>query len=387
MIHTKRLCFILFMASLCAGWGLPALAMTVYEEGDKSVQVGAGIQVQYHMVEPEEGETTDEVFLRRLRPDFRAKLNKSWDGRVQLELGKASDTNEVKVMDAWMRYKTGRVSVTIGSKKPPFSREFLTSSYRQQLVERTFVGDANYGTPDRALGIRVDGTTPGKRLAWAAMFASAGIDPDAGKIDFENPANREGDFNEGWLGAARLDVNLVGEVDYSQGDLERGPFRASVSVAGFAWTNDDDNNTYTDGAGVTTSDRKADLDSADGLELSGAIRGGGFSLDVEYQLISADTLDAGFTGGLFADGTTELDKLAVEGGFMVLPNRLEVVGGYQSLDADNYQSAWNRSALGLSLFWNQHKTKLQLTYRLGENLNGIEGKDADEAFLQLQFVF
>ncbi|MGD2113724.1 MAG: porin [Acidobacteriota bacterium] len=372
---------------VCALWSSPAAAMTVYEEGDRSVQVGAGIQVQYHLVEPEEGEETDEVIFRRLRPDLRARLGERWDGRVQLELGKASGDNEVKVMDAWMRYKRGGLSVTVGSKKPPFSREFLTSSYQQQLVERTFVGDPNYGTPDRAIGIRLDGKTSGKRVAWAAMVASAGIDPDAGKVDFENPANTEGDFNQGWLGAARLDLHPLGEVAYSQGDLERGPFRFSLSLAGFAWSNDDDNNTYTDAAGRTTSSGKMDVDTADGVELSGAVRGGGFSLDVEYQLIRADSIDSGFSGGLFAGGTAELDKLAVEGGFMVMPGRMEVVGGYQSIDADTYQDAWSRSAVGLNWFWNQHRTKLQLTYRRGENLKGVSGNDADEAFLQLQLVF
>lgn len=36
---------------------------------------------------------------------------------------------------------------------------------------------------------------------------------------------------------------------------------------------------------------------------------------------------------------------------------------------------------------NKHKAKVQFTYRMGENLNGVPGADEDEAFLQFQFVF
>ena len=38
-------------------------------------------------------------------------------------------------------------------------------------------------------------------------------------------------------------------------------------------------------------------------------------------------------------------------------------------------------------FINKHDTKVQLTYRKGENLDGVDYKDEDEVFLQTQFVF
>ena len=110
----------------------------------------------------------------------------------------------------------------------------------------------------------------------------------------------------------------------------------SFSLAAFSWTNDDDRNTYTD-SGVATSDSKADLDNAAGFEISAGLRGHGVSIDVEYQLISGDTVAEGFTGGAYKDGTTDLDKLAVEGGYMFAGNHFEIVGGWDMLDASGYE--------------------------------------------------
>ena len=39
-----------------------------YQDGDKYLKVGASIQLQYHQVDPDGGDTTDEIFFRRLRP-------------------------------------------------------------------------------------------------------------------------------------------------------------------------------------------------------------------------------------------------------------------------------------------------------------------------------
>ena len=139
--------------------------------------------------------------------------------------------------------------------------------------------------------------------------------------------------------------------------------------------------------GVSTSSSKADVDEATGFELSAGLRGFGFSADAQYQVVDGDTVATGFTGGVFVDGTTELEQLAVEAGYMVLPSRLELVGGWEAQDADGYADTWNRTSFGLNYFLNGYKLKGQLTYRMGENLDGVAGNDADEVFLQLQYVF
>jgi hypothetical protein len=72
---------------------------------------------------------------------------------------------------------------------------------------------------------------------------------------------------------------------------------------------------------------------------------------------------------------------------MVLPEKLELVAGYEVQDADNYAEKWERTSLGLNYFFAKHDIKLQATYRMGENKDGVKDNDLDELFVQAQYVF
>lgn len=363
-------------------------AVEVYRDGAKYVALGARIQLQYNTFEPDGGESVDEVIFRRLRPEIRGGVTDQWEGKIQVDFGGATDGGEVAIKDAYFRY-TGddRFHFTVGNQKPPFSHEFLVSSNEQQLVERTFVGDHNYGSPDRFAGFVVNGTVAGDRLAWFAGFGSASHDPDARRMDFDTPVNRNADFNEGWLAAGRLELHPLGEFDLTEADFDRGPWRVLLAGAAFTWSNDGDNDTYTNDAGLAVHPGRADLDEATGLELTAAVAGAGLSADVQYQLIEGDTVDPRFTGGIYVDGTSELEQLVLEGGYMVVAQRLELVGAWESQDADGYDDTWTRTSVGVNYYFNRHKLKGQLTYRMGENLDGVVGNDADELFLQLHYAF
>lgn len=284
-----------------------------------------------------------------------------------------------------MQYKGFQnIAISIGNKNFPFSREFLTSSKKQQLVERTFVGDHNYGTPDRNVGIHLTGHNNDKKLTYGFSAASSSIDPDTSKLDFDTPVNMNDDFNEGWLVGGRVDYHPLGSLKFSQGDFERKT-KATIGVAAFTWSNDSDNNTYID---VPDSEgKKFDVDKVTGFEVSSAFRAAGFSVDAEYNLFKADTVDSTVTSGIYKNGSTDLTNYSVEGGYMVIPNNLEIVAAYQAQDADNYANLWTRASVGTNWFIHKHDIKVQLTYRMGENLKGKAGNDENEVFLQAQYVF
>ncbi len=378
---------------LVGGMAVPMSAgVVVYEKDEKKVEIGGRIQFQYHSTDPASGSSTDEFFFRRLRPYIQATVIENWVGKIQFDLGKADGSNEVALKDAYMQY-TGwdNLKLTIGNSKTPFSREFLTSSKRQQLVERSFVGDHNFGSPDRQLGLRLDGSAAEKKFTYAAAVGSESHDPDFDKLDFDTPANASSDWNEGIVVAARVDYHPLGYVKFDQADFRSDEFKFNVSAAVFTWSNDDDNNPYTDSttgmvnaAGITAG--RVDLDSADGVELSAGVRGHGFSADAEFQKISADTVDPTWTGGLYLNGTTDLDKMAVEAGYM-FHEKVEIVAGWDSLDADNFTDSVDRTSIGLNWYLNKHKAKLQTTFRSWENVGGVTGVDLDEYFAQFQFVF
>ncbi len=376
---------ILSVLGICIVIPAHAAGITVYKEGEKYLKMGGRIQMQYHQADPDNGDDTDELFLRRFRPYIEGSIHKDWKGKFQFDFGKAEGSNEVAVKDAYMEYMGfDAATILLGNVKTAFSREFLTSSKKQQLVERTFVGDHNYGAPDRSLGIHLKGSNR-ENLTWGATFAQANIDPDAKKLDFDTPVNRNDDFNEGWVTAARVDFHPLGILKMSQGDFN-GDTKATIGLAAFRWSNDDDNNTYTTG-GVSTSASKADVDEVTGFEISGALRAAGASVDAQYNRISADTVDGNFTGGIYENGSTDLENWAIEGGYMIVPARFELVAGYQSQDADNYGTEWTRTSFGANWYLHKHDIKMQATYRQNSDVNGVRGDDEDEIFVQAQYVF
>lgn len=368
--------------------------ITVIKEGDKYLKFGGRIQLQYHSVNPDDGNDatkeyiTDEVFFRRFRPYIEGSVHKDWKGKFQWDMGKAEDTNEVAIKDAYFQYKgIKNHKFTFGNANFAFSRELLTSSKKQQLVERTFVGDHNYGTPDRNTGVHFSGHALSNVLNYAASFAAANIDPDHSKLDFDTPVNTNGDFNQGWMTGARISVQPLGKVKYSQGDFSSKP-KLDIAVAGFSWVNDDDNNSYTDPVtGLHTGGSKVDVDSVVGTEVSLAFRGWGLSADAQHNIFTAKTVDETYIGGIFENGDAKLSATAVELGYMVWPKTIELVAGQQQLDADTYQETWTRTSGGVNWFLHKHDIKVQTTYRQGKNLNGVKDSDANEVFVQGQYVF
>ena len=72
----------------------------------------------------------------------------------------------------------------------------------------------------------------------------------------------------------------------------------------------------------------------------------------------------------------------------MLPNQpIEIVAAWETLDADNYETAWEATEVGLNYFWAKHKAKVQFNYRLGQNDFGVRGDDADTFLVQFQYVF
>ncbi len=138
--------------------------VTLYDKDGKLVRIGGRIQVQYHLKDPDTGDSFDTVFFRGLRTYITGSIHENWAGKFQIDFGKGEDDNEVAVKDAYLQYKGFKgMKLTLGNAKHMFSRKNLTSSKKQQLVARTFVGDHNYGSVDRNLGLHITGVTYGEK--------------------------------------------------------------------------------------------------------------------------------------------------------------------------------------------------------------------------------
>ena len=96
---------------------------------------------------------------------------------------------------------------------------------------------------------------------------------------------------------------------------------------------------------------------------------------------------ARFLSGLYQNSETLLEDFAVEGGYLIKPLMVEVVTAYEIQNADNYDKYWTRFSGGINYYIEKHDIKLQTTYRVGENKDGVDGNDVDELFVQVQYLF
>ncbi len=403
---SMRAAMTLLALGVIGGAALPVHAgITVYEEGDQKIEIGGRIQPMYLNVMPdcssgvpclEEDSgrvfdsSTDRLFFRRLRLHIAGTITKFWMGKIAFDFGEAEDAGEVLVKDAFFArsgYANEHSKLTIGNAKTVFSREFLNSSSALMLVERGFTGDHNFGVPDRALGVRWDSRVLDGKVSYAANLGAEHHDPAINRMDFDTPVNNASDWNEGVVAAARVDFHPFGYHEFTQADFARTEPRVTVGLSAFAWSNDDDNNTYTDPDGTSNNLEKVDLDNADGFEASFAYRGRGVSFDAEYQVVSGETVDKAFTGGLYRDGETDLEAVSIVGGYLFPENSFEVVLGWESQNADNYEDEFTRASLGLNWYLNRHNLKFQITYRVVENFIGLRGQDQDVILASTQFKF
>jgi len=302
--------------------------------------------------------------------------------------------DEVDIKDAYIEYSGLPFGdILVGNHYAPFARENLTSSKRQQFVERTFIGDHDYGVPDRQMGISLQG---GEMLQYAVGYYKAGIDAGTDTLDFDTRLTGDTDYF-GDMFAGRIDFYPLGEFDLEQGDFERSPSpKVGVAINGFTWDNDDDNQSEDEDLGPGS-----DYDEVQGYGADAALRWAGVSVDIGYNKFTSETVAPGVTDGLIVAGEGDFDTYAAKGGYMIPvgTDYVEPVVGYQVLDPDAVADKDERYLVGVNYFFNEYDDKLQFTYEIGKDIfatdnagnidanETVAGDDQDRLFLQYQHLF
>ena len=352
-----------------------------------SVTVGGVIQADYETVTVADA-TRDRAFFRRLMLVVQIVATKDWTGQLQIDVAPSVLGDRVVVRDAYLRYlgwTPQGLTVTIGNQKLPFSRAALISASRRGLIERGAPGERPYGTPGRALAVQIEGRHHDQHVQWAAAVASALHGPDVAEIRIDGLAESRETWNEGVLGAGRVEWHPLGNTPRDQGDFARGPLRVVVGAGAYVWQNDGDRNLFTTD-GVATSTVFADADQAQGVEVSGGLRGHGFSLDASWQRIAAHTIDAGFTGGIYEAGDATFHVTGVESGYMAVPGTRDPrwlrYHRHHRAPALAY-----RPSFGANWYVNQHRLKFQFTHREAFNVLGVRGVRGRTTTLQAHLYF
>ena len=377
------------LVTLLSAPGLLEAGIPLYRNGSGlKLDLGIRVQLQYYHL-GDEGWSEEKLYFRRLRPALEASFSPNWEAEAEFDFGDTIEGEEVEFKDVFVSYlglESKGFLVTVGNEKAVFSRQLQSSSKSLTLVDRGFVGVDDFGSLDRVIGARVDGRDSTGRLAMAGSVGLASHEPDASQMEFESPLNAGDDANRGWSLSGRVELQPLGEVDYDQGDFGSEHLRFALAAAAYRWASDGSRIPYTEN-GRSTREDVADLDRSHGVEVSGALRGRGLSADAEIQWVRGETTDRAFTRGLYDRGEAELSKLSLQSGYMILPERVEVVGGYDRLDAETYTAAWKRLSLGATYYWKRQQLKLQCNYVLHWSFFGAAGDDPRAVVTQLQLVF
>jgi hypothetical protein len=331
----------------------------------------------------------DRVFFRRLLLAVHVNEIADWIGEIQFDAASSILGDRLTVRDAYLRYigfANRGLTVTIGNQKMPFSRSALAPSTRRGLIERSATGERPFGAPGRAIAVQVEGRHHSQRIQWATALASALHAPDVFEIRIDGLPDARDTWNEGVLAAGRIEWHPLGPTPRDQGDLLRSPIRVVTGASLYRWQNDGDRNLFT-ADGVSTSPVFADADRANGVELSAGFRGRGLSVDAAWQRVSARTIDPTFAGGLYRGGAALLHSSGVEAGYMLLPSRLELLGGIDTVKIAAREAVAYRPTLGATWYVRQHRLKFQFTHRETFNALGARGVRTRATILQAQIAF
>jgi phosphate-selective porin len=302
----------------------------------ESLQFGGLIQVQ-----GEAGDRADSrfssansrVFLRRARINVGGRFVEEFNFRAELELaGSLADTTGLRAQltDAYLNWnRFDAANIRVGQFKTPFGFEQLYADPKLYTIERSMASDRL--TPGRQIGVQVGGDAWYERISYAAGIFNG------------NGTNSNFNDNDRFLTAGRFSV-----VPFS-GRLFDNPARWSAGVDGF---------------------RTADSNAT----FNGRRRGFGVDTEVEVGRLElwAEALRTTFDPKIGASSRSS--GRYAQAAFYLLPERLQVVGRHESLDAGR------ESTLGVNYYFRQHDLKLQIDMLRAAN-------DQKKILARLQTVF
>jgi hypothetical protein len=262
---------------------------------------------------------------------------------VQITLEQSVNLRDAYVEATYFRW----LSPKVGQYKVPFDREFLTSAFALQLINRSVAdGQFNLG---RDIGLQLSGYPIGNLLEYrAGIFNGSGA----------NKTNVDTDF----MYVGRLVFNPFGPVPYSQGAL-RKPDKPllSIGVAGAYMPS-------------LNPGERSSLAGVLGNPLVVPVRSDVFQFTTDvafrYQNFS-------FEGAYYYRAIAPVESTPafvreagygfnVQSGYFLIPNHLEVAARYSYMNPDTPVEAINNGTEeitgGLSYYFLGHPLKIQANY-------------------------
>jgi len=399
--HRHALALPLFILVLSSARG--HADVNIIDNENHKLAFSARVALQYQSFEDTENgsrEDTDELLVRRFRPSIKYSTD-NWRTKLSWEGGKGR-VNSIK--DAYIQYRGfNNLDLKFGNETVGFSRAKMTSSAKQFFPERSLIGENNWGTPGRLLGIHAEASLNSSWSLFTSLVKADLYSDNYSEIRFVSPIRNTNinpeELNEGSMATVRVDYHIGDGAAYNYNAI--GKRRGStLSIAGFYWGADDDT--------PTNFDHYAD---ASGIELSAAYRMPRLSINAQWQTINAtinasrldqsikdllgsDTPD--ITINLLNSNEATLYHSDISAGFMISPQQWEVAASYQKITSDSedqsptfsgaqtWSETWSAVELGVNYFLDKQRNKIQISYR---DEDGIEGEQNSRKSLVLQWQY
>ncbi len=268
---------------------------------------------------PNDDDHEDEGFqMRRVKLAFHGHVEAGgqWEYMVRLAASRDEDSGasygdgDVFVEDMWVRRQLADgVHLKFGKFKLPFNREELTSSSKQQTVERSSANEAH--SLQRAEQIQIQlAPMDNVRALISLSDGAASENTDIGLDSVE------------FAITARVDVAIQGDLAQTADFSAWSGEPMGIFVGGAVH--------YQAGDGFNTGNPAAALASGDYLAwtIDGSIETNGLNV---FAAVMGNSLDS------LAGGTGEVDQLAfvVQGGYFVVADKVEPFLRYEYLDGDD----------------------------------------------------
>jgi phosphate-selective porin OprO and OprP len=334
-----------------------------------TVQISNRVQARYTLTDPEVGDEVGSFRIRRMKTTiegslanapWRFKLQANWVGTdyvtnvSQASNGTVTQTRRrgplLEDAEVWYT-RNPMATVWMGQGKAFFGRQELTSSGRQQFVDRSIVSERF--APARQIGLGLIGANVGKTFEYNLGVYNGGS---------ENAINTTANDNKEYMTVARLAWTPLGEYRLEESSLDY-PTSPKLLLAG-AYLDD------TRGTGTAETDI-----TRYGLELGFKYQGLNFL--GEYYTEESERVNA---------AQVDTDGFYAQLGYLFPNKKFEIAARLAEIAPDT-TTPQDRTETGIagSWYWDKHNHKLQADYRKIED--DRTGAKDNELRIQLQLIF
>ncbi len=343
------------------------------DDGNYSLKIGGRIQTRFELEIPETGEEEAAFAVNRAKLGLSGHaLSEAIRYKFQADFGKG----KVVLNDFYVDYHVAKpVWLRVGQYKTAFTRQWLTSSGKQEFVDRSITHKA-FGA-GRGIGISVHNRIEkSPQIEWAVGLYNGTGEKAGISVDTEDDGDVSASFGDNVPGrlnptiVARLGYNSPGMKGYSEADFEGGPFRFAVGASGRVEFDAD--------KGKFASDDGDDSSIAGALDF--AFKVNGVSGNVALYLASEQD------GSGFGDQRISAVGGRLQAGYLI-GGKYQPAIRYAQVNPDGADNTQHEFLGGFSVYFHKHKFKWQTDAGALVEKQPVDGQVDFVARSQLQLAF